>query len=106
MFQRAMDRVLQGLPNVHCYLDDILVTGQNDRQHLQNMDAVLEQLKDFGLLVQQEKCEFFKDSLKHLGHITDATELNKSPEQVRVIVETPAPTNVSQLRSFIGLINY
>ncbi|KAL7886914.1 hypothetical protein AOLI_G00046350 [Acnodon oligacanthus] len=38
---RAMDQVLQGLPNVHCYLDDILITGKDRVQHLKNLDAVL-----------------------------------------------------------------
>lgn len=36
IFQRVMDQVLQGLPNVHCFLDDILVTGENDAAHLKN----------------------------------------------------------------------
>ena len=49
IFQRAMDQVLQGLPNVHCYLDDILVSGQDRAQHLKNLDAVLGRLEEFGL---------------------------------------------------------
>ena len=106
MFQRAMDQVLQGLPNVHCYLDDILITGQDRHQHLQNLDAVLGRLEEFGLRVQREKCEFFKESLEYLGHVIDARGLHTSPEKVRAISEAPAPTNVSELRSFIGLITY
>ncbi|KAJ8333939.1 hypothetical protein SKAU_G00412580 [Synaphobranchus kaupii] len=106
IFQRAMDQVLQGLPNVHCYLDDILVTGQNHHQHLKNLDAVLERLEEFGLRVQKGKCEFFKDSLEYLGHVIDARGLHTSPEKVRAMVDAPAPTNVSQLRSFLGIINY
>ncbi|KAL6457444.1 hypothetical protein MHYP_G00344070 [Metynnis hypsauchen] len=106
IFQRAMDQVLQGLPNVHCYLDDILITGQNRVQHLKNLDAVLGRLEEFGLRVEKEKCEFFKDSLEYLGHAIDAHGLHKSPEKVRAIVEAPAPTDVSQLCSFLGLINY
>ncbi|XP_048031439.1 uncharacterized protein K02A2.6-like [Megalobrama amblycephala] len=103
IFQRAMDQILQGLPNVHCYLDDILVTGSNDEQHLKNVDAVLSRLNEFGLYVQREKCE---DSLEYLGHIIDAQGLHKSPEKVRAIVDAPAPKDVSQLCSFLGLINY
>lgn len=106
IFQRAMDQILQGLPNVHCYLDDILVTGSNDEQHLKNVDAVLSRLDEFGLCVQREKCEFFKESLEYLGHIIDAQGLHKSPEKVRAIRDAPAPKDVSQLRSFLGLINY
>ncbi|XP_061878364.1 uncharacterized protein K02A2.6-like [Entelurus aequoreus] len=106
IFQRVMDQVLQGLPNVHCFLDDILVTGENDADHLKNLDAVLGRLGKFGLRVQKEKCEFFKSSLEYLGHVIDKKGLHKSPEKLKAIAEAPAPINVSQLRSFLGLINY
>ncbi|XP_016343694.1 uncharacterized protein LOC107689988 [Sinocyclocheilus anshuiensis] len=78
-----MDQILQGLPNVHCYLDDILVTGSDDEQHLKNVDAVLSRLDEF------ELCGLYK-----------------SPEKVRAIMDAPAPKNVTQLRSFLGLLNY
>ena len=41
-----------------------------------------------------------------MGHIIDAAGLHKSPEKVRAIVEAPAPCDVSQLRSFLGMPNY
>ncbi|XP_058868762.1 uncharacterized protein K02A2.6-like [Acipenser ruthenus] len=106
LFQRAMDQILQGLSGVHCYLDDILVTGRNEIEHLNNLDAVLQHLEEYGLRVQKDKCEFFKQSLEYLGHIIDATGLHKSPGKVKAIVDAPAPENVSQLRSFLGLLNY
>lgn len=45
VFQRAMDTVLQRLPSVICYLDDILVTGETDEKHLDNLQRVLEHLR-------------------------------------------------------------
>ena len=36
-----MDGILQEIPNTICYLDDILVTGQNDEEHLNNLEKVL-----------------------------------------------------------------
>ncbi len=106
IFQRAMDQILQGLPNVHSYLDNILVTGSDDEQHQKNVNAVLSRLDEFGLCVQREKCEFFKDSLEYLGYIIDVQGLHKSPEKVRAIVDAPAPKNFTKLRSFLGLLNY
>ncbi|KAL2077680.1 hypothetical protein ACEWY4_027184 [Coilia grayii] len=106
IFQRIMDQVLQGLPNVHCFLDDILVTGRDDAHHLRNLEAVLSRLEKFGLRVQKEKCEFFRSSLEYLGHIIDSSGLHKSPDKIRAIVDAPMPTDISQLRSFLGLINY
>ncbi|XP_034031452.1 uncharacterized protein K02A2.6-like [Thalassophryne amazonica] len=101
-----MDQVLQGLPNVHCFLDDILITGQDDAHHLRNLEAVLSRLEKFGLRVQREKCEFFRSSLEYLGHMIDSVGLHKSDDKIKAIVEAPVPTDTTQLRSFLGLINY
>ncbi len=106
ILQRIMNQVLQGLPSVHCFLDDILVTGRDDVHHLEKLKAVLTCLERFGLRVQREKCKFFRSSLEYLGHIIDAKGLHKSPDKIRAILDAPEPTNTSQLRSFLGLINY
>uniref|UniRef100_A0A672GZN6 ribonuclease H n=1 Tax=Salarias fasciatus TaxID=181472 RepID=A0A672GZN6_SALFA len=106
VFQKIMDQVLQGLPNVHCFLDDILVTGKDDAHHLENLDAVLHRLEQFGLRVKREKCEFFQQSLEYLGHVIDEKGLHKSPDKIRAILDAPEPTNTTQLRSFLGLVNY
>lgn len=58
-----MDQVLQGLLNIHCYLNNILITDQDHVQHLNNLEIILGLLEDFSLSVQKEKCEIFKDTL-------------------------------------------
>ena len=49
-------------------MDDILVTGINDTEHLKNLRRVLEILKNSGLRLKLSKCEFFKDEVIYLGH--------------------------------------
>lgn len=75
-------------------------------EHLKTLDQVLTRLEKYGLKLQREKCEFFRQSLEYLGHYIDAAGLHKSPEKIKAIKEAPAPTNVSQLHSFLGMINY
>ncbi|XP_041820347.1 uncharacterized protein K02A2.6-like [Chelmon rostratus] len=106
LFQRAMDQILSGLPGVQCYLDDLLITGSNEKSHLQNLEATLQRLEDYGLRVRQDKCEFFKSSVEYLGHVIDSAGLHKAPSKVKAIVEAPSPNNVTQLRSFLGLLTY
>lgn len=96
----------KGLLYVYCFLDDILVTGRDDVHHLTNLEVVLSRLEKFGLCVKREKSEFFKSLLKYLGHIIDAAGLHKSPDKPCAIADVPAPVNVSQRLSFLGLVNY
>ena len=53
IFQLTMDQLLNGLPGVKCYLDDIIITGSNHREHLNNLDRVLERLRDKGLRLKK-----------------------------------------------------
>jgi len=106
IWQKAMDQVLQDIPGVQCYLDDILITGSTDEAHLATLRRVLRRLAQFGLRAKKEKCEFFKQSIEYCGHIIDGKGLHKSPEKIEAVIRAPAPGNVTQLRSFLGLINY
>ena len=55
IWQRAMEQVLRDIPRTQCYLDDILITGTNDEDHLQNLSIVLKRLSDYGLRAKREK---------------------------------------------------
>ena len=50
-----MNTILQGLPKIVCYLDDILVSGSTEEENLKNMEHVLLRLKHFGGKVKKEK---------------------------------------------------
>lgn len=106
VWQRAIDQVLQDIPGTQCYLDDILVTGSDENTHLTNLETVLKRLSDFGLRVNKEKCEFFKDSIEYCGHKIDKDGLHKAQDKIDAVLKAPRPENVSQLRSFLGLVNY
>uniref|UniRef100_A0AAQ4RGR7 ribonuclease H n=1 Tax=Gasterosteus aculeatus aculeatus TaxID=481459 RepID=A0AAQ4RGR7_GASAC len=106
LFQRAMDQILSGLTGVQCYLDDLLITGKDEQERLRNLDAALQRLEEYGLRVRTAKCEFFQSSVEYLGHIIDGAGLHKAPSKVKAVEEAPSPQNVSQLRSFLGLLTY
>ena len=46
IFQRTMETILQGLPNIQCYIDDILITGTSEQEHIHNLEEVLKRLSE------------------------------------------------------------
>jgi hypothetical protein len=58
------------------------------------------------LYVKLSKCEFGKTSLVYLGHIVGEGEIKIDPSKVDVIVNWPKPTNVTEVRSFLGAVQY
>ena len=106
IFQKTMDQILQGIPHVTCYIDDILITGANEQEHLHNLEEVFRRLDQHNLRIKRAKCEFMKLSVEYLGHSVDSEGLHTLPSKVEAIQQAPQPQNVQQLRSFLGLLNY
>ena len=78
---------------VMVYLDDIIIFSQTMNKYLQHMRKVLEALRQVGLKLKLEKCEFAKKQLKYLGFIVGEFGIKPDPEKVRAIVDQPALTN-------------
>jgi transposase InsO family protein len=106
IFQRRMDCLLQGIQHVACFIDDLIVTGPDDETHLKSLEQVLQRLQQSGLKCGREKCSFMQESVSYLGHPIDASGLHPLQDKVRAIVRAPAPQDATQLRSFLGLVNY
>ncbi|XP_064469808.1 uncharacterized protein K02A2.6-like [Ornithodoros turicata] len=106
VFQRIMEQVTAGIPSVACYLDDIIVTGKSDDEHLDNLQQVFSRLREFGFTLKREKCAFFRAEVEYLGHVVNAQGFRPSPKKVSAVLNMPAPTNVSELRSFLGMVQH
>ena len=106
VFQRTMETTLQGIPMVCVYLDDILISGKTDQEHLANLNEVLTRLEAAGLRLKKEKCSFCESQVTYLGHIISAEGLKPSPNKLRAVSELPVPSKVTELKTFLGLVNY
>lgn len=101
-----MDRTLQGCKGTVCFFDDILVTGTTVADHLNNLESVFERLMDAGFRLNLTKCEFFQEKIKYLGHVIDRNGLHKDESKVQAIIEAQRPTNSTETKAYVGLINY
>lgn len=106
IFQKAMDQLISGIPNCAAYLDDIIITGQNEEEHLQTLKQVLERVRQFGFKCNREKCQFFQDQVHYLGYIISKNGKIPNEERVEAIKNFPIPKNVKDVESFLGKINY
>ena len=106
IFQRAMDNLLQGMTHVAAYMDDILVTGASEQEHLQNLDTVLQKLETAGVRLKKSKCLLMSPEVEYLGHKISSEGLHPTPEKVKAIQEAPKPQSVTELKSFLGLLSY
>jgi len=106
IFQRTMDSLLQGLKHVCVYIDDILITGKTEEEHLQTLNEVLTRLENAGVRLKKDKCVFMADEVVYLGHRINKEGPQPPSEKVRAITDSPAPTNISELRAFLGLVNF
>ncbi|PIK54921.1 hypothetical protein BSL78_08204 [Apostichopus japonicus] len=70
------------------------------------LDEVLSKLENAGLRLRKEKCSFMTPSVQYLGHVIDEKGLHPMPEKVKAIKEAPAPRNVTELKSYLGLLTY
>ncbi|XP_058826789.1 uncharacterized protein K02A2.6-like [Topomyia yanbarensis] len=106
IFQRLMEQILLGIPGVTVFIDDIRVTGPDDRSHLQRLDEVLKRLSAHGMRANREKCDFFSDKIEYCGYMIDQLGVRKLRKKIDAIQNMPVPKDKEQVRSFIGLVGY
>ena len=106
IFQRTMEQLLQGIPGCICFLDDILIIGSDNQEHEKRLRLVLNTLESAGLRLKPEKCSISVSQVTYLGFRIDAEGIHPTTEKVQAIDKAPAPTNVTQLRAYLGLLNF
>ena len=104
-FQKKMSAMLEGLQGVLCLIDDILIFGKDEAQHDERLFAALERIQKAGVTLNAGKCEFWCDKLKFLGHVISKHGISSDPVKTAAIKEMEAPTNITELHRFMGIVN-
>ena len=107
-FSRCMDKVLRGLTNKQCltYLDDILIFSSGLEQAFERLDTVLGRLEEAGLKLNPSKCNLLQKEVEYLGHIVSEKGVATDPAKLEAVSAWPTPTNITELRSFLGTCSY
>ena len=107
-FSRLMSEVLKGLLWEVClvYLDDIIIFSATVKEHIRILRQVLERLRLAKLKLSASKCYLFRTEVKFLGHYVSANGIRMDYKKVEAVRDYPVPTNITQMRAFLGLAGY
>ena len=105
-FSKVLNRLLEGMEAVLIYLDDIVICTRNIREHTVVLKQVLQRLRDAGLTLNAEKCQFYRSEIEFLGRIWSAKGISNSPEKLEALSAMSPPRDKQSLRSFLGLAAY
>jgi hypothetical protein len=91
---------------IQVFIDDILIYSQMMEEHDEHLCLVLQCLRENKLYGKLSKCSFYQSKIHYLGHVISNEGIIMDPAKVKAIMEWPAPTNVSEVHSFMGLAGY
>jgi hypothetical protein len=107
-FMNLMNKVLMEYLDqfVVVFIDDILVYSQSEEAHKNHLRLVLQKLRDNQLYVKFSKCDFWLKEVAFVGHIITNGGIKVDPGKISEMLNWKQPTDVSKIRSFLGLAGY
>ena len=100
-----MFAILEGIDGVLCQMDDILIFGAPQNQHDERIREVLRRLQKDNVTLNAKKCQFSVQEVKFLGQTINELGISPDQDMVKAIIDMPAPTDLSGIRRFLGMIN-
>jgi hypothetical protein len=107
-WQKAINTIFRDMlgPNIHIYLDDLLISSDTMEKHKELLKNVFERLRQHNLQLKIEKTAFFRDEVEYLGHMISRNGIKPNNKKVECIKLYPKPTNVTEIQRFLGMCNY
>ncbi|GKC47842.1 putative mitochondrial protein [Tanacetum coccineum] len=107
-FQNLMNTIFQPYLRkfMLVFFDDILIYSPTWESHLEHLELVFLKLQEHSLIAKICKCAFGETYIEYLGHIISHKGVATNPNKIKAMVEWPTPTNLKQLRGFLGLTGY
>ena len=97
LFQHTRSKILEGLEETLCQLDDVLIHGEDQSEHDGRARAVPNHLQEAELTLN-DKCEFSRPSIRFLTHIIDSSELHEDLQSTAAVTQFPVPLDVSGIQ--------
>lgn len=96
----------EGPDFVKVYVDDVIVLSPSLDDHLRHLGQVLERIRAAGLKLKPTKCCFIAEEVEYLGHVLTPEGLKPNPTTVSAVAMFPVPSNLREVRQFLGLSSF
>ena len=106
IFQQTMDDALRGCKGTVCRVDDILVTGETEEEHLQNLEEVIGRLEKAQFRCNLSKSKFLQDEIKYLGYVINKEGIRPCRDKVETLLKADYPESLPALVSFLSACQY
>ena len=84
-------------------MDDFLIYGKTLQEHDERLRKFLQRLKENGVTLNREKCQFRTDTVEFLGFSISPEGVKPLNRKVEAITKFPSPKNITELRRFLGM---
>ena len=105
-FMKLINMVLTDINFAMGYLDDIIIYSKTEEEHLEHLRIIFDRLRQAGLKLKLQKCDFFKKHIQYLGHLISDEGIQPLPEKLESIRKVSVPTNPKEVKQFLGLVGY
>ena len=105
-FQRTMDRVIRGLPFAYCYMDDLRAASRTPEEHIIHLRLLFQHLREYGTVINLEKCSFHVSEIEFLGHTVSAQGALPLSSNVEAVQKFPETATIKDMQVFLGMVNF
>ena len=105
-FMKLINMVLTDINFAMGYLDDIIIFSKTEEEHLEHLRIIFDRLRQAGLKLKLQKCDFFKKHIQYLGNLISDEGIQPLPEKLESIRKVSVPTNPKEVKQFLGLVGY
>lgn len=106
MYNKIIQQTMDGCDGVQSIFDDLVVHGKTTEEHNKRLENVFQRLCERGLKLNADKCQFKMTHIEFMGHILSSHGIGMAKTKVDDILNARRPETVSEVRSFLGLVNF
>ncbi len=106
-FQRLLDFVVQGIPGVYVYIDDVVIATDTEDEHIRALQSVFNRFRKYNLKCRPKKVQLVTNEINYLGYnLTQNKGIRAGAAKIVCIQKQVPPTSVSEVRQFLGLCSF